>query len=97
MTHSHGSRSPGRRRLASHGAAPTVERQAKAVSGPQAAQVKAPYHAYPHQAPTAAQLKQGVALVAAEKVAHLRGFASWGGVQTRPVPVEALQPGAGGV
>jgi hypothetical protein len=75
-----------------HGAAPTVERRAKAVSGPQAAQVKAPYHAYRHQAPTAAQLKQGVALVAPEKVAHPRVFASWGGVQICQV---AFSPEAG--
>jgi hypothetical protein len=42
------------------------------AGGPQAAQVTALYRAYLHQKPTAGQLKQGVALVAAGAVDQLR-------------------------
>jgi RHS repeat-associated protein len=49
-----------------------VQRQPKVVGSPQAAQVKALYRAYLHQVPAAAQLKQGVALVAAGETLQLQ-------------------------
>jgi hypothetical protein len=58
--------------LAHEGVPAAGLRQAGKVNGPQAAEVKALYRAYLHQPPTPAQLKQGIALVAAGETVQLQ-------------------------